>query len=70
MVFNLQTYNVQAPWNRFSQEVLWMNSDGMSIQRDGQTEIKVERIYVGNKTPQELLVELIKKRREPRGLFP
>lgn len=47
-----------------------MNSDRMSIQRDGQTGIKVERIYVGNKTPQELLVELIKKRREPRGLFP
>lgn len=47
-----------------------MNSKGMSIQRDGQTEIKVERIYVGNKTPQELLAELIKKRRKPRGLFP
>jgi hypothetical protein len=46
-----------------------MNSKGMSIQRDTRTEIKVERIYVGSKTPQELLVDLIKKRREPRGLF-
>jgi hypothetical protein len=47
-----------------------MNSEGMSIQRDRQTEVRVERIYVGSKTPQELLVTLIKKRREPRGLFP
>ena len=47
-----------------------MNSEGMSIQRDRRTDMKVERIYMGNKTPQELLVELIKKRREPRGLFP
>jgi hypothetical protein len=46
-----------------------MNSEGMSVHRDGRTEIKVERIYVGNRTPQELLIELMKKRREPRGLF-
>lgn len=47
-----------------------MDSENASSHKYRRTEVKVERIYVGNKTPQELTIELIKKRRETGGLIP
>ncbi|WP_394525235.1 hypothetical protein [Lacrimispora sp. JR3] len=33
------------------------------------TDVKVERIYVGEKTAKQLVLELLKKRRESGGQF-
>lgn len=47
-----------------------MNSENAPSHKYRRTEVKVERIYVGNKTPQELAIELLKKRRETGGFIP
>lgn len=47
-----------------------MNSETMPSHKYEGTKVKVERIYVGSRTTQELIIELIKKHREVRDLLP
>ncbi len=55
---------VQTCLNRISQEVVEMDlSDQVTYEEKNMT-IKVERVFIGEKAVKELVLELLKKRRD------
>ncbi|WP_158585067.1 MULTISPECIES: hypothetical protein [Lacrimispora] len=46
-----------------------MNADNQKTEVKKRIDIKVERVYMGSRTPQELVIDLMKKRRESKGWF-
>ncbi len=55
---------VQTCLNRISQEVVEMDlSDQVTYEEKNMT-IKVERVFIGEKPVKELVLELLKKRRD------
>ena len=55
---------VQTCLNRISQEVAEMDSSDQVTYEEKNTTIKVERVFIGEKTVKELVMELLKKRRD------
>lgn len=46
-----------------------MDTINQAADEKKQTDVMVERIYVGEKTAKQLVMELLKKRRETGGPF-
>jgi hypothetical protein len=55
---------VQTGRNKFSQEVHEMDSSDQVTYEEENMTVKVERVFIGEKTAKELVLELLKKRRE------
>jgi hypothetical protein len=55
---------VQTGRNKFSQEVHEMDSSDQVTYEEKNMTVKVERVFIGEKTAKELVLELLKKRRE------
>lgn len=55
---------VQTCLNKISQEVHKMDSTNQGTYEEDAVTIKVERIFAGEKTAKELVLELLKKRRD------
>ncbi len=55
---------VQTCLNRISQEVDDMDSSDQVTYEEKNMTIKVERVFNGEKTAKELVLELLKKRRD------
>jgi len=56
-------YIVQTCLNRISLEVDEMDSADQVIYKEKNMTVKVERVYIGDKTAKEQVLELLKKRR-------
>lgn len=57
-------YMVQTHLNKISQEVHEMDSSDQVAYEEKNMTVKVERVFIGEKTAKELVLELLKKRRE------
>ncbi|SET91689.1 Uncharacterised protein [Lacrimispora sphenoides] len=55
---------VQTCLNRISQEVDEMDSSDQVTYEEKNMTIKVERVFIGEKTAKERVLELLKKRRD------
>ncbi len=55
---------VQTCLNRIAQGVNDMNSSDQATYEGKNMTVKVERVFIGEKTAKELVLELLKKRRE------
>jgi len=55
---------VQTCLNRISQEVAEMDSSDQVTYEEKNMSINVERVFIGEKTVKELVMELLKKRRD------
>lgn len=58
---------VQTHRNNIFWEVGKMDSPKQTIDGEKNVTIKVERIFTGEKTAKELMIELLKKRRDKEG---
>ena len=58
---------VQVSLNKLFQEVDKMNTPDQTTYEGKNITVKVERIFTGGKTPKELVLELLKKRRDGGG---
>ena len=59
---------VQTFLNKLFQEVDTMNTPDQKTYKGKNITVKVERIFTGGKTSKELVLELLKKRRDGGGL--
>ncbi len=59
---------VQTCLNKLFQEVDTMNTPDQTTYGRKNITVKVERIFTGGKTSKELVLELLKKRRDGGGL--
>lgn len=59
---------VQTFLNKLFQEVDTMNTPDQTTYKRKNITVKVERIFTGGKTSKELVLELLKKRRDGGGL--
>lgn len=59
---------VQTCLNKLFQEVDTMNTPDQTTYERKNITVKVERIFTGGKTSKELVLELLKKRRDGGGL--
>jgi len=57
-------YMVQTHLNKISQEVHEMDSSVQVTYEEKKVTVKVERVFIGEKTEKELVLELLRKRRE------
>ena len=55
---------IQTCLNRISQEVAGMDSSDQVTYEEKNLSINVERVFIGEKTVKELVMELLKKRRD------
>lgn len=55
---------VQTCLNRIFQEVAGMDSSDQVTYEEKSMSINVERVFIGEKTVKELVMELLKKRRD------
>jgi hypothetical protein len=60
---------VQTCLNRISQEVREMDSSDEVTYEEKNITVKVERVFVGEKTAKELVLELWRKQRETGKTF-
>lgn len=58
---------IQVCLNKLFQEVDKMNSPDQKTYERKNITVKVERIFTGTKTSKELVLELLKKRRDGGG---
>ena len=57
-------YMVQTHLNKISQEVHEMDSSDQVTYEEKNMTVKVDRFFFGERTAKELVLELLKKRRE------
>jgi hypothetical protein len=55
---------VQTHLNKISQEVREMDSSVQVTYEEKKVTVKVERVFIGEKTAKELVLELLRRRRE------
>jgi hypothetical protein len=55
---------VQTHLNKISQEVHEMDSSVQVTYEEKKVTVKVERVFIGEKTAKELVLELLRRRRE------
>ncbi len=63
-------YMVQTRLNNISQEVHEMDSSDQVTYEEKNMTVKVERVFIGEKTAKELVLELLRKRWEAGELWP
>lgn len=63
-------YMVQTHLNNISQEVHEMDSSDQVTYEEKNMTVKVERVFIGEKTAKELVLELLRKRWEAGELWP
>ncbi len=61
---------VQTGTNKIFQEVHGMNPSNQVTYEEYNVTVKVERIFTGEKTVDEMVLELLRKQRENRGFLP